>query len=109
MLHLVRDVVEGRVAVDLALRRLEQLACLVRVARDDLRRRHHPQAHPFETPRVGVARVAERELRVRSMKAANMPMRKTALGTDEDFPKRPVMSGHPQFLTVTPDLIRGPP
>ena len=32
VLHLVRDVVEGRVAVDLALRRLEQLARLVRVA-----------------------------------------------------------------------------
>jgi hypothetical protein len=40
------NVVKGRVAVDLARRRLEQLAGLVRIARDDLRRRHDPQAHP---------------------------------------------------------------
>ena len=38
VLHLVRDVVEGRVAVDLALGRLEQLARLVGVGRDDVGR-----------------------------------------------------------------------
>src|SRR3954447_24547607 len=72
VLHLVGDVVEGRVAVDLAFGRLEQLAGLVRVARDDLGRGHHPQAHPLHPPRVRVARMGERELRVRSMNAANV-------------------------------------
>src|SRR5262249_46827489 len=65
---------------------------------DDLSRGHDPQAHPFEAPRVRVPRVGERELRVRSMNAANMAMRKTAPGTDEDFPERPVMSAHAAFL-----------
>src|SRR5689334_24984425 len=83
--------------VDLAFRGLEQLSGFVRIAGDDLGRRHDPQAHPFEAPRVGIARVAERELRVRSMNAANVAMRKTALGTDEDFPERPV-TAHAAFL-----------
>src|SRR5690242_21944072 len=97
MLHFVRDVVESRVAVDLALRRLEQFTRLIRVARHDLRRRHDPQAHPFEAPRVRVPRVGERELRVRSMNAANVAMRKSAFRTDENFPERPV-TAHAAFL-----------
>src|SRR4029078_5090110 len=80
----------SRVAVDLAFRRFEQLTRLIRVGRDDLRRGYDPQAHPFEAPRVRVARVGERELRVRSMNAANVAMRKTALRADEDFPEGPV-------------------
>jgi hypothetical protein len=39
------------------------------------------------------------------MNAANVAMAKTALGTDEDFPERPVI----RHYLVTPDLIRGPP
>src|SRR5689334_20054080 len=97
MLHLVRDVVEGRVAVDLAFCRLEQLTRLVRVGCDDLGRGHDPQAHSLHPPRVGVARMGERELRVRSMNAANVAMRKATLGTDEDFPERPITT-HAAFL-----------
>src|SRR5690242_17354098 len=98
MLHLVRDVVEGRVTVDFVLRGFEQLACLLRIASDDLGRGQDPDAHPFETPRIGVARMGERELRVRSMNAANVAMRKTAFGTDENLPERPVMPAHAAFL-----------
>src|SRR5690242_7598628 len=105
MLHFVRDVVESRVAVDLALRRLEQFTRLIRVARHDLRRRHDPQAHPFEPPRVGVARVGERELRVRSMNAANVAMREPAFRTDENFPKRPV-TGHPNYSPTGGDAAK---
>src|SRR3954454_19144783 len=84
-------------AVYLAFRRLEQLAGLVGIGCDDLGRGHDPQAHPFHPPRVGVARVGERELRVRSMNAANMAMRKPAFGADEHFPQRPVAT-HAAFL-----------
>src|SRR5436305_15108713 len=97
VLHLVRDVVEGRVAVDLALRRLEQLACLVRVGCDDLGRRDDPQAHPFHPPRVGVARMGKGELQVRSMNTANVAMRQAAFRANEHFPERPV-TAHAAFL-----------
>src|SRR5205085_11901900 len=46
---------------------------------------------------VGVARVGQRELRVRSMNAANMAMRQAAFGADEDFPEWPV-TAHAAFL-----------
>ena len=41
--------------------------------------------------------MGERELRVRSMNAANVAMRKAALAADENFPKRPV-TAHAAFL-----------
>src|SRR5437762_275187 len=97
MLHFVGNVVECRVPVDFTFRGREELARLVGIARHDLSRGHDPQAHPFEAPRVSIARMGERELRVRSMNAANMPMRKTALGADEYLPERPV-TAHAAFL-----------
>src|SRR5204863_8116298 len=74
-----------------------RFARLVWVGRHDLGRRHDPQADPFHPPRVGVARVGQRELRVRSMNTANVAMRKAALRADEDFPERPV-TAHAAFL-----------
>src|SRR6476469_9796968 len=79
VLHLVRDVVEGRVAIDLVRCRFEQFTGLVGVRRDDVGRFHHPQTHPFLPPGVGVARVRQRELPVRSMNTADMAMAKTTL------------------------------
>src|SRR5690242_9634420 len=108
MLHHVRDVVECRVAVDFVLRRLEQWTAISWVARDDRRRRNYPQAHPFEAPRVGIARVAKRELRVRSMYAANVAMAKAALRTDKHLPKRPIMTGHSHSPSRRPSEGWGP-
>ena len=41
--------------------------------------------------------MGQRELRVRSMNAANVTMRKATLGTDENFPERPIAT-HAAFL-----------
>src|SRR5262245_27092668 len=90
MLHHVGDVVKGRVAIDLVFRRFEQRTTISWIAGNDRGRRHYPQAHAFEAPGIGVARVAERELRVRSMNAANVAMAKTTLRTDKHLPKRPI-------------------
>ena len=78
MFHHIRNVVERRMAVHLVLGRLEQWPAIGRIARDDVVRLYHPQRNAFLPPRVGVPRMGQRELWVRSMNAANVAMRHAA-------------------------------
>src|SRR5439155_9489189 len=84
-----RHLVELRMPVDLVVRRIEKRADVVRGARRDRRRRDDPDAYALVPPRIDVARVLERLLRVHRMEAPRMLVRGGAPGGDEHLPQRP--------------------
>src|SRR6516165_3655162 len=82
-------VVEGRMAVDLVLRGVEERVFLVRAARDDRGRRHHPDGYALAAPGVDVTRVAQGHRGVRGVQAPDMLVGQAAPGPDEYLPQRP--------------------
>ena len=65
---------------------LEQLARVIGIAGDDVGGAHHPQADAFHPARVGVAGVAKRQFGIGRMNAADVTLRQSALGANENFP-----------------------
>ncbi|OUF09811.1 hypothetical protein AZZ95_001516, partial [Enterobacter roggenkampii] len=57
MLDAVRDGVERRVAVNLAFRRVEELAALFRLGGDNLARLNHPDRAAFAAAGIGITRI----------------------------------------------------
>src|SRR3712207_7481932 len=55
---------------------------LGRIGGDDLGRGDDPQAHALHPPRIGVAGVAQRDLRIGRVDAADMTVREPALRAD---------------------------
>src|SRR3954465_12164217 len=80
----IGDLVEGRVAVDLVERRLEQRVLVARVARDDLRRWDDPDAAALTAAGVDVTRVLDGHLGVDRVHAADVLMVQTVARADED-------------------------
>ena len=88
--HAFRDLVEGRVPVDLVGGRVEERVLLVRAGRGDRRRPAPPRS---TRPPGGGCRRRGRcagPSRVGRVQAADVRVRQPAAGPDEDLPQRPV-------------------
>ena len=72
MPHIVRDIVEGRVAIDLGFCWLKILVALVGVRRGDLRRRDDPDRYPLTAACIDVARCLNGHHLIAGMDRANM-------------------------------------
>src|SRR6266487_5249674 len=87
--YLVRHREESRMPVHLAVRRLEERHLLAGRRRRDVSGPDDPDAHALVAPRVHIARILDRHLRIRRVQAADVLVREPVLASDEDFPKRP--------------------
>src|SRR5579863_3649710 len=72
VLHLIGNRVEGRMAVDLVARRLEQRLGLLGIGGHDVRRAHHPDADALLAAGIDIARVLDRHAHIGGMEAPDV-------------------------------------
>src|SRR5690242_16812344 len=82
--------VELRMPIWLVVPRIEEWTHVLRRRRRNLSRADDPDAHGFAAPRVDVARVLQRGLRVDGVHTARVLVRFTARWLYEDLPERPL-------------------
>src|SRR5215203_735352 len=88
--HVLRDLVERRVAVDLVAAGGEHGVLLVGARRGDVGGPDHPDAHALVAPRVQVAGGVHGHLVVRCVQGTDVHVVEPALAADEDLVQRPV-------------------
>ena len=89
MPNLVRDIEERWMAINLRRHWVKVVGLLIRVARGDCIRWHHPDAHALLPPRVHVSRQRDGMSRVARVQATEMLVIEPLFAANKHLEKRP--------------------